>query len=103
MNNLKNIKKHLVSLGIFGCSAWSSAGSYDEFFKAIQLDQPSTVQRLLQRGFDPNTVAPDGVPALMKALQEQSFDVALVLGAGLAALLERWGVLERWSGLRART
>ncbi len=79
MNILKNIKKCLVAIGVLCFSTWSSAGSYDEFFKAIQLDQPSTVQRLLQRGFDPNTVAPDGVPALMKALQEQSFDVALVL------------------------
>ncbi len=79
MNMLKNIKKCLVVIGLLGFLPWSSAGSYDEFFKAIQLDQPSTVQRLLQRGFDPNTVAPDGVPALMKALQEQSFEVALVL------------------------
>lgn len=79
MNNLKNIRQLPVIIGFLCFSAWSSAGSYDEFFKAIQLDQPSTVQKLLQRGFDPNTVAPDGVPALMKALQEQSFDVALVL------------------------
>ena len=79
MKNLKNIKQCLVTIGFLSFSAWSLAGSYDEFFKAIQLDQPTTVQKLLQRGFDPNTVAPDGVPALIKALLEQSYDVALVL------------------------
>lgn len=57
--------------------AW--AGSYEDFFKAIQLDQPHTVQALLVRGFDPNTVAPDGVPALLKAMEEQSYKVAKVL------------------------
>jgi len=57
----------------------ANAGAYDDFFKAIQLDQPVMVEDLLKRGFDPNTPNPDGVPALVKALQEQSFKVALVL------------------------
>lgn len=60
-------------------SAW--AGSYDDFFKAVQLDNPRGVEALLQRGFDPNTVNPEGVPALIKALQEQSFKVASVLAS----------------------
>ena len=75
----KTFKKFIVTALIFVFSSLSMAGSYDDFFKAIQLDQPTTVQKLLKRGFDPNTVAPDGVPALIKALQEQSYGVALVL------------------------
>ncbi len=55
------------------------AGSYEDFFKAIQLDRPQEIQQLLQRGFDPNTVNLTGVPALLVALQEQSFLAADVL------------------------
>ena len=55
------------------------AGSYEDFFKALQLDHPATVQALLQRGFDPNTASLDGTPALIKALQEQAFKSASVL------------------------
>ncbi len=79
MNYLKKTAKNLVAIGLFWFSAWACAGAYDDFFKAVQLDQPSTVKNLLQRGFDPNTVGSDGVPALIKALQVQSFKVAQVL------------------------
>lgn len=57
----------------------SWAGSYDDFFKAIQLDQPAPIAALLKRGFDPNTLSPDGTPALIKAMQEQSFKAAQAL------------------------
>ena len=79
MKYIKKILKNIVAIGFFAFSSWVAAGSYDEFFKAIQLDQPTTVQSLLKRGFDPNTVDPDGLPALLKSLQEQSFEVAQVL------------------------
>lgn len=69
----------VISIIFFLLSPLVWAGSYEDFFKAVQLDQATTVQRLLQRGFDPNTVGPDGVPALIKALHEQSFKVARVL------------------------
>lgn len=79
--HLKKSWKHIAAVGYlaFMASAW--AGSYDDFFKAIQLDNPRGVEALLQRGFDPNTVNPEGVPALIKALQEQSFKVASVLAS----------------------
>lgn len=81
MKHFKNIEKCIFAIGFFAFSPFLAAGSYDDFFKAIQLDQPTTVQSLLKRGFDPNTVAPDGLPALLKSLQEQSFQVALVLAS----------------------
>ena len=39
------------------------------------------MQGLLQRGFDPNTVNPEGVPALMLAVREPSLKVAELLAA----------------------
>lgn len=76
---MKNLKHLVAAIGIFLIFGSANAGSYDDFFKAIQLDHPSTLQALLQRGFDPNTVNPEGTPALIKALQEQSFKTAQVL------------------------
>jgi ankyrin repeat protein len=55
------------------------AGSYEDFFKAIELDQDSVVMALLQRGFDPNSPSPQGQPALMLAMQKSSNKVAEVL------------------------
>lgn len=57
----------------------ASAGSYDDFFTAIRFDDVASLQALLKRGFDPNTVDPQGTPALVKALQEQSLKTAQVL------------------------
>ena len=58
-------------------TAW--AGAYDDFFKALREDDVRTVERLLSRGFDPNTVNPDGVPALMLALRTPAPKSALAL------------------------
>ena len=55
------------------------AGSYEDFFKAIDLDQDSVVLALLQRGFDPNSPSPQGQPALILAMQKSSNKVAEVL------------------------
>lgn len=57
----------------------ASAGSYDEFFAALQRDDVAVVRKLLQRGFDPNTVNPKGDPALMVALREPALQAASVL------------------------
>lgn len=50
--------------------AW--AGSYDDFFQAIVRDDAAGITALLRRGFDPNTVDPQGNPALIVALQRES-------------------------------
>ena len=76
---MKKTWKSIVAVAFFGFSAFSFAGAYDDFFKAVQLDHPGTVTDLLERGFDPNTPNPQGVPALFAALQEKSFKVAEVL------------------------
>ena len=45
------------------------AGSYEDFFTAIEKDDVVVLQQLFARGFDPNTVNPKGVPALMVAIR----------------------------------
>lgn len=47
------------------------AGSYNEYFNAVRQDQWYQLERLLARGFDPNTVEPErGETGLMLALRE---------------------------------
>lgn len=74
-------KKYIVFIVFFGVSKMAFANAYDDFFKAIQFDNVRVVQALLQRGFDPNTVNPDGVPALMLAVREPSWKVAELLAS----------------------
>ncbi|MES2585223.1 MAG: ankyrin repeat domain-containing protein [Pseudomonadota bacterium] len=56
---------------LFGFSL-TNAGSYDDFFGAVQRDDAAVVRGLLERGFDPNTVNPQGDPALIVAVREPS-------------------------------
>ena len=79
MYHLHNFKKSIVFIGFFSFSFLSLAGSYEDFFKAVQFDDVRTVQSLLQRGFDPNTVNPSGHSGLMLAVREPSLKVAEVL------------------------
>ena len=74
-------KKISVFIAFIFSTSLGTAGSYDDFFKAVKFDDLRVVQRLLQRGFDPNTVNPDGVPALMLAVRESSLKVAELLAA----------------------
>ncbi len=57
----------------------SYGGSYDDFFTAIKQDDPVAVTALLSRGFDPNTVNPNGLAGLLVAVAEPSMKVAHVL------------------------
>lgn len=55
------------------------AGVYEDFFRAVELDDARTVSRLLQRGFDPNTLDPQGQVGLFLALRGGSEQVVQVL------------------------
>ena len=57
----------------------SNAGSYDDFLAALHFDRPQIVEKLLARGFDPNTPNEKGVPGLLVAIQSESPKSALVL------------------------
>jgi ankyrin repeat protein len=56
------------------------AGAYDDFFKAVQLNEAGTIKALLAKGFDPNTIEPErGETGLMRAVRENAMDVFAVL------------------------
>jgi ankyrin repeat protein len=49
-----------------------SAGTYDDFFKALKEDNAQVVARVLARGFDPNTLNPEGSHPLILAIRRPS-------------------------------
>lgn len=56
------------------------AGAYDDFFKALELDLAPSVQSLIERGIDPNTIeARRGDPALIFAVRNGSTKSLAVL------------------------
>jgi ankyrin repeat protein len=79
MQYFHNFKKSIVFIGLLTIHVFSFSGSYEDFFKAVKTDNVKVVQSLLKRGFDANTVNPDGVPGLMLALREPSLQVADLL------------------------
>jgi ankyrin repeat protein len=79
MLNINLIEKAVVLIGFIFINLPSWAGSYEDYFKAIQFDDVRTVQALLQRGFDPNTVNPAGHAGLMLAVREPSPKVTQLL------------------------
>lgn len=67
----------VLLLMIFGVLAFlpmgAHAGSYDDFFKAVQFDDAAKIRALLNRGLDPNLIeAVRGETALIQSLRENS-------------------------------
>ena len=71
--------KYVFYLIVLYSYSFCNAGSYDDFFTAIKRDDASTVIRLLERGFDANTLNPAGEHGLLLAMREPSLKVATVL------------------------
>ena len=76
---MRNYFKKIFFIVVFIGFSLARAGSYDDFFKAVGRDDAPVVQQLLARGFDPNSVAPDGQAALILALKNSTTRVAEVL------------------------
>lgn len=76
MRNWIRLISYLVLVVWFSSA---SAGSYEDFFVAVKRDDPQGVERLLKRGFDPNTLDPEGVHGLYLALRDGSLKVAQTL------------------------
>lgn len=54
----------------------ASAGAYDDFFRAVKIDDAKTVASLLARGLDPNLIEPErGETGLIIALRDDSMNV----------------------------
>ena len=76
---MKKYFKFAIYLYVFIGYSLSNAGAYSDFFAALTFDRPADVQRLLARGFDPNSPSEKGVPALVYALQSEAPQSALIL------------------------
>jgi ankyrin repeat protein len=77
--NLTSYIKNILYLFVFIGFSLVHAGSYDDFFSAIKQDDPGKLKALLARGFDANTVNPQGQQGLYVALREPSLKAAQVL------------------------
>lgn len=76
---MRNHFKKVIYLLVLTGFNLSHAGSYEDFFIAIKRDDPATITALLQRGFDPDTRDPDGLPGLYLAVREPSLKAAEAL------------------------
>jgi uncharacterized protein len=63
----------------WGLASAAHAGAYEDFFRAVEVDNASAVQALLAKGFDGNAPDEKGQQALFLALRGESFKVAAVL------------------------
>jgi ankyrin repeat protein len=73
-----NFKK-VIYLFIVICFSSVHAGSYEDFFRAVNIDNDRTVRSLLASGFDPNTRDERGQVGLFLAMREGSPKVATAL------------------------
>ena len=76
---LKPFLKYLAYLVLVLGFSSARAGAYEDYFKAVNLNDAAVLQGLLARGFDPNSRDEKGQTALYLALREGAFKVAEVL------------------------
>lgn len=79
MKNLIHYFKKAIYLFVIAGFSLAHAGSYEDFFLAIKQDNGAVILNLLQRGFDSNTIDPNGQTGLFIALREPSPKTAEVL------------------------
>ena len=79
MKNFINYFKLSFLCCVFAGFSTASAGSYDDFFKAIQHDDAATLNALFKRGFDPNTIDPQARSGLTMALADSALKAAEAL------------------------
>lgn len=72
---MRNYFKFVLQLFVFINISSANAGSYDDFFSAIEHDQPDVVSTLIGEGFDGNTLNPKGAHPLLLAVRAGSFKV----------------------------
>lgn len=73
------LKRWCIALACCLLTCWVHAGSYEDFFAAIDRDSAPAMRNLLARGMDPNTVNTDGVPAIFVAIATPAPDVLAIL------------------------
>jgi ankyrin repeat protein len=78
---LKRIIRKLIYLVVVLGVCHATAGSYEDFFRAIENNDHRAVKELLARGFDPNTRDERGQVALFLAFRRGSLEVAEALAS----------------------
>jgi hypothetical protein len=78
---MRNCLKFIFYLVAAVCFCAHAAAPDVEFFRAVNVDDDRTVRSLLAGGLDPNLTNPQGQPALVLALREDSPKVAELLVA----------------------
>jgi uncharacterized protein len=76
---MKQYIRYLLYLVMAIGFSMANAGSYEDFFIAVNRGDERTVAQLLQRGFDPNSRDPKGQTGLILALRDGSPRVAEAL------------------------
>ena len=77
--NRRGLLQSFSALALFGLGASAQADAVSDFQTAIVRDNFVTIRRLLQQGIDPNIQDGRGSPALVKAMQLDSWRVAQAL------------------------
>lgn len=83
-----------LGVGLLMASTTVLAGAYQDFFDALRRDDAPTVVGLLQRGFDPNAVDPQGTPALIIAVRDRAHRVGQALIAQPQLDVDRRNALD---------
>jgi ankyrin repeat protein len=79
---MKKLFKFLLQLIVVMSLSSAHAGAYEDFFKALELDDGRTITQLLRRGFDVNSASESGQTPLFLALRSGSHQaVAALLSA----------------------
>jgi ankyrin repeat protein len=79
MKILTSYFKLALIIPVIALFSTANAGSYDDFFTAIKRDDPSTINELVKRGFDPNTIDPQARHGLNMALADSTLKAAEAL------------------------
>ena len=79
MKNLKCYFKKAIYIVVFTGFGISNAGPYEDFFRAIKNDDATSIEKLLTRGFDANTLDPQKQHGLIVAIREPSPKAAVAL------------------------
>ena len=75
---INHFKKCIYLYAFIGFSS-AYSGSFEDFFKAMKVDDAVAIQRLLARGFDANTADEKGQYGLLVALREPAPKIAATL------------------------
>ncbi len=84
---MKRLPELLAALTL-AAAGLAHAGAYEDFFRAVNVDDARTVSALLGRGFDPNAADERGQVALFLALRGGSPKVAEALLANPATRID---------------